>query len=252
MTRKSPQGPKRPTQDPGIFIGIAGLVAALFIPIMQANGVDVNWQASLGLYLLLTAICVWSLLRYAIPRSSGSSKAGMTVLLIAVMCGLGVFATLKQYRREHNDPHLRAIGVLLVEPVVVGEPMKFIVSVKNEGAAGSLQFSSGSVISNHLISTAHRQEVEAMFFGMTTEGFDNPVVMKPILEFEADETEAWSFNGTIATDQQVRDLGNGAVPYFAGKGRYVGRQDLPPFEICFYWPHGFGGGAVKCDSHNSL
>ena len=33
--------------DLGFFLGIGSLVAAIFIPILQANGVDMNWQCSL-------------------------------------------------------------------------------------------------------------------------------------------------------------------------------------------------------------
>jgi hypothetical protein len=157
------------------------------------------------------------------------------------------------------SPHLRAVDVMLVLPqdkkqpiIVIGKHLNFSVIVNNDGASGTLQFTSGSVASDHLISEASRQEAESFFYGMLTKGFDDPTIMKPVMDFDAGETESWMLTGaTGVTEQQFRYLNDGGILYFAGKGRYLGRPDLKPFELCFYWPHGLNHGSAKCETHNT-
>jgi hypothetical protein len=88
--------------DVGLFVGVISLIAAVFIPILQANGVDVNWQASLILYLVLTAASVWSLLKHALPHRGLLGQIVSACFLVIFMGGLGIFATVKQYHREHR------------------------------------------------------------------------------------------------------------------------------------------------------
>jgi hypothetical protein len=162
-------------------------------------------------------------------------------------------------RGDTTNPHLHAVDVMLTLPqdkkqpiIVIGKPLNFSVIVKNDGAAGTLQFTSGSIASDHLISEASKQEAESFFYGMVTKGFDDPTIMKPVMDFDAGETESWMLTGsTGVTDQQFSYLNNGGILYFSGKGRYLGKPDLKPFELCFYWPHGLNSGAVKCETHNS-
>jgi len=87
--------------DRGYFVGIISLVAAIFIPVLQANGVDLNWQASLVCYVVLTLITVWSLLRYAIPHFRGWKRISIAAALIVLMGSIGLYATKKEYSREH-------------------------------------------------------------------------------------------------------------------------------------------------------
>ena len=87
--------------DLGFFLGIGSLVAAIFIPILQANGVDMNWQCSLLSYLVLTTVCVWSLVRHAIPHCGRTIRIVAAIMLAVAMIALGTYATVKQYKRDH-------------------------------------------------------------------------------------------------------------------------------------------------------
>ncbi|WP_433972692.1 hypothetical protein [Tunturiibacter lichenicola] len=87
--------------DRGYFVGIVGVVGAFLVPVLQANGVDVNWQTSIGLYTLFIALTVWALLRYAIPNFKKIPKLVITVTIALVMFWLATYATKKQFSREH-------------------------------------------------------------------------------------------------------------------------------------------------------
>jgi|GEM_PF-6453483 len=191
------------------------------------------------------AAFVWLCIRHL---RSWKTRIGSSLFIVVVFVTVG-WRDLKN--TKDLPPHLQAVDVLWVMPVEAGKSLTFIVTAKNTGTAGSLQFASGSVIADHLISEPNRKEVEAMFFAMKTQNLDNPIVMKPVIPFEAGEQESWSLTGGPLTDQQIQNVRKGAVQYLVGKGRYLGRPNLPPFELCFFWPKGFSSGAVKCESHNS-
>src|SRR5580700_2527108 len=71
--------------DFGLFVGIVSLAAAFLIPLLQANGVDVNWWTSLTLYAFLIAICAWSFLFHAVPHKGEAVRVtGETVLVVAI------------------------------------------------------------------------------------------------------------------------------------------------------------------------
>jgi hypothetical protein len=85
-----------------LFITVLGLVSAFFIALLQANGVSVNWWVSAGLYSLILSICVWSLLRHAVPDHGSATKVVSSGLLIVVIGGVGVYAVTKQYRADRQ------------------------------------------------------------------------------------------------------------------------------------------------------
>jgi len=90
--------------DSGLFVGVIGIVVAILIPVLQANGVDVNWQVSVFVYVVLVAICDWSFLKHAAPYSVQWKRLGGILILSLIIGGLGSYATVKQYHREHQLP----------------------------------------------------------------------------------------------------------------------------------------------------
>jgi hypothetical protein len=127
----------RAKADFGLFLGVIGLVVAFLIPLLQANGVDVNWQVSIFAYLLILAVCVWSFLRHAVPdRGRKKTRVTGSTLLILLIGALGVYATRKQYAREHTDD-LHAVRIAGVSPAAetVNTPYVFTVDIDNTSSA---------------------------------------------------------------------------------------------------------------------
>ena len=91
---------KRP--DWSLFLGIISFVACLFIFVLQANGVEVNWQASTVIYLALIGVALWSLLRYAIPHLTNGMRYSLAVILFVMLGGLGFYATYKEFGRDYK------------------------------------------------------------------------------------------------------------------------------------------------------
>src|SRR5262249_43674661 len=93
---------RRHKADLALFITVLGLVSAFFIALLQANGVSANWWISAGLYSVILAICVWSLLRHAVPYHGNATKVVSSGLLILVIGGVGVYAVTRQYRADRQ------------------------------------------------------------------------------------------------------------------------------------------------------
>ncbi len=60
-----------------------------------------NWQESLGVYAVLIAITVWSLLHHAIPHLQRRVQAALAIVVVLGLGSLGFYGTHKQYRKEH-------------------------------------------------------------------------------------------------------------------------------------------------------
>src|SRR5258708_26254551 len=101
MQETQPEDSFNKKRDRGAFLGVAGLAAAFLIPLLQANGVDVNWQVSILLYVAIIGICVWSLLKHAIPHLSKAKRLSSAIVLSSLVGILACYATVKQYQREH-------------------------------------------------------------------------------------------------------------------------------------------------------
>jgi len=83
---------------------VFGLVLAVLIPLLQANGVDVNWWESLIAYIVILLVCEWSLLWHAMPdRKRKARRTAGTLTVLTIIGSLGTFATLKQYERDYAD-----------------------------------------------------------------------------------------------------------------------------------------------------
>jgi len=116
-----------------VFLTILGLLVAVFFPLLQINGVDVNWQESLVFYIVIFAMCSWSFLRHAIPdrKRKGDRIQGM-LLILFVVGGLGTYAINKQYTREHTDDlnEVHIVGITAERQKVNSEPV-FRVDIEN-------------------------------------------------------------------------------------------------------------------------
>jgi hypothetical protein len=91
--------PEKP--DKGLFVGIIGSALPFVLAILLANGVDVKWQASIAIYMVLACICAWSFWKHAVPHKGGLTRYGGAFLFFAVILAIGAYGTSKQYRREH-------------------------------------------------------------------------------------------------------------------------------------------------------
>ena len=120
--------------DWGIFVGVVGLVAAFLIPLLQTNGVDVNWQVSIALYVVILATCIWSFLWHAVPgRQQKWARMIGSVILTLLLGSLGIYATDKQYIREHTDD-LSVVRIVDVIPKAeaVNSPYLFQIEIENK------------------------------------------------------------------------------------------------------------------------
>jgi hypothetical protein len=59
--------PPRQKPDYGMFIGIVGVLLAVLIPILQMNGLEINWECSAIAYAAIIIGAVWTFLTHAVP-----------------------------------------------------------------------------------------------------------------------------------------------------------------------------------------
>jgi hypothetical protein len=59
--------PPRQKPDYGMFIGIVGVLLAVLIPILQMNGLEINWEWSAIAYAAIIIGAVWTFLTHAVP-----------------------------------------------------------------------------------------------------------------------------------------------------------------------------------------
>jgi hypothetical protein len=67
------------------FIAVAGLLAAFFIPVLQANGVDVNWWISLLIYVGIIVGCMWSFVLHVVPHRNWQARVGGSAVLVLLI-----------------------------------------------------------------------------------------------------------------------------------------------------------------------
>ena len=116
--------PEEKKPDWGLFVGIFFGGISVLIPLLQTNGVDVNWLQSLAAYLVIIGVCSWTFLRHGVPDRQRKKSRILGILAILASIGsVGTFATLKQYERDHAD-NIKAVRVTDV--------------VSREGAANSV------------------------------------------------------------------------------------------------------------------
>jgi hypothetical protein len=77
------------------------LFAALLF-ILQANGIEMNWELSVGLYSVIAVGSVLSCLRHAVPHLGRTGRYVSALGVFVLVAILGLVGTVKQYRREHQ------------------------------------------------------------------------------------------------------------------------------------------------------
>lgn len=97
----APETPKAPGPNIDRFIGFGSLLGCALVFVLQENGVEMNWQASIGLYALIALGAVYSSLRHAVPHLNTRGQNIVAFIAFAVVAALGCWGTNKQYRREH-------------------------------------------------------------------------------------------------------------------------------------------------------
>ena len=94
--------PPREIPNKGLFAGIIGIALTLFVAILQANGAEVKWQASIVIYIVLACVCAWSFWKHAVPHKGRLIRYGGALLLLSIIMSIGIYGTVKQYHREHS------------------------------------------------------------------------------------------------------------------------------------------------------
>ena len=114
------------------FIPIGGYVLALLIPLLQSNGVEVNWWESAIAYATLLTVILWSFWAHAMPTAPIVRKMPSAIALAIPFCLIGAFATVKQWNREHSDNlELVKINDVMALPDSIGKPHIFQIDIEN-------------------------------------------------------------------------------------------------------------------------
>jgi hypothetical protein len=100
----SPPGPPRQKPDYGMFIGIVGVLLAVLIPILQMNGVELNWECSAIAYAAIMVGSVWTFLNHAVPHCVKIIRFGGSLILLVALGTLSILATHQRYRIQHSPP----------------------------------------------------------------------------------------------------------------------------------------------------
>lgn len=130
-----PESENKPRPDPGIFVGILGVLLAVFIPILQMNGLEINWGWSTVAYGVIIVGCLWTFLSHATPHCGKVVKLGGSIMIIGFGGWLSWLGIHSQYLKQHpevplltitattlpglpesvtNDPHLRFHTIRIV------------------------------------------------------------------------------------------------------------------------------------------
>jgi hypothetical protein len=92
---------KRKSPDYGMFIGLIGIFFAVFIPNLQMNGIEINWQFSALDYLAIIVGFVWTFLIHASPHRGKIFRITGSLTLVIALGWIATIATLRQYDTQH-------------------------------------------------------------------------------------------------------------------------------------------------------
>ena len=103
--------------DYGLFFSIISFLAAFGIPILQTNGVDLNWQWSIVAYLVIPAVWIWTFLHHASPHRGKLSRIFGSLCIFVLAGSMGIYAVKKEMNREDSAEleEVRNIQVLSIE-----------------------------------------------------------------------------------------------------------------------------------------
>ena len=97
-----PKQPRKP--DYGLFLALISLFAGVLIPILQMNGVEINWGWSAVAYSGIILGFVWTFLSHAAPHRGKVFKVLGSLAIVAVLLPLAATGIRRQYHKEHSPP----------------------------------------------------------------------------------------------------------------------------------------------------
>jgi hypothetical protein len=160
-TSPKPAKPAKP--DYMAFITVFSLVIALFLFLLQSDGVlEVNWRLSILSYLVLLAICLWSFLTHVYPYWKKFPQA-LGIMAITIFFGvIGAYATCLQYRREHAEHREPKRVNWLLPQIDMNHPyiVQFGGHYSKNGESGTPMIYSGSRSQIDSVQMGHKHGVE--------------------------------------------------------------------------------------------
>lgn len=254
----------KPKPDYGVFVGIAGVVLAILVPVAQANGVDVNWWVSALIYAVLIAATVWAYLHYAAPDPRWRWKRIFGSLGIAAMIGaLGAYATFKQYGRDHEE-NLRLVRIVDVIPLpeTPNSVYTFHVEVENTSNVDlraalmcivgkpNVPIKPFGVLMNDEDTTVEREFEDQIFYGMDAKDGTRPE--SKMLDLPAATTEhGYCISSWIPTQEELDRLHRGEFTlYVAGRVIVPGKSEGAHIDVDFCRAGSEKFGLQNCFGHN--
>jgi hypothetical protein len=102
---------RRVKPDFGMFIGIIGIVLAVLFPLLQNDGIDVNWEWSGIAYAGIIVGSVWTYLVHAVPHYGKIVRYVGSILILIILGKLAVLGVCSQYSIQHPKPASLEIAI---------------------------------------------------------------------------------------------------------------------------------------------
>jgi hypothetical protein len=245
------------------FLVIFGFILAILIPLLQANGVEVNWWASLIAYTLILAVCVWSFLWHAVPnREQKQLRVFGTLIILLVIGSLGTFAAFKQYERDHTDD-LRAVRIqdVLADSQIPGSVYTFHVDIENLSEK-DLKGDTACVVAKPSIplkpfgrieaDTSKERELEKRLFEAMDDAEKSGGKTITPQDIPAQRTvHAYCTSSWIPSQEELKSLEHGEfVLYVAGRVRIPSKIEGAHVDIDFCRVGDEKHGLQNCFGHN--
>ena len=102
---------RRIKPDFGLFTAMLGILLAVLIPVLQMNGLELNWQWSLVAYMVITVGVVWTYLSHAVPHCGSTFKKISSLFIVVGLAWPMWMATHNQYLKQHPKTPMLTIVV---------------------------------------------------------------------------------------------------------------------------------------------
>jgi hypothetical protein len=90
--------------DVGMFVGIIGLLLAVLFPLLQSDGIEVNWEWSGIAYTGIIIGGVWTYMVHAVPHHGKIVRYFGSIIIVIVFGKLAVLGVCSQYNIQHPKP----------------------------------------------------------------------------------------------------------------------------------------------------
>lgn len=88
-----------------------GILLAIMFPIMQGNGVVINWEWSMIAYTAIVVGFVWTFLTHAVPNRKPITKIVGSIGGAVILGWLGIIGVRTQYRAQHPGIPMPAVVI---------------------------------------------------------------------------------------------------------------------------------------------